>query len=158
MKLKNVWFEDGTWHWQCVAGDAWKQYECRYAIQIGFWVSAFMMLLGLLILRDGEILLMLLSCGITMLIAITCGHFLLKRKTCEILPFTMTEKGIRIKEGKESSYVRFRSVRYAETRENQVILHTRFSTVPVSIPLEDFTAVYCLIEEFIAKSGKTFTL
>ena len=155
MELKKVLFENGVYRWSCGTDDVQKQYECTVSVRMGVGVSAFMMLAGSLVLRNEELVLMFLSCGITVLITIICGRFLLNRKECETVPYMMTENGIRIREGRGVSYISFKRVHYAEARDNLVMLHTRFSKIPVYIPREDFEQIRGIIEERVEEKGKT---
>ena len=155
MKLKKVIYENGVYRWTCETDEVQKQYECTVSVRMGFGVSAFMMLAGILVLRNEELVLMFLSCGITVLIAMACGRFLLNRKENETVPYMMTKDGIRVREGRGVSYISFKRVHYAEARENLIMLHTRFSKIPVYIPREDIEQISGIIGKLVDGKGKT---
>ena len=148
MELKKVESENGVLRWKCEADEDMNRFDSSRSVP-------FILPLGFLLFRDEKFPIMLLSCGITVLIVIVCSLCLLNRKKHEAVSYTLTEDDIRLQEGTEMIFVSFRRVRYMEVRENnRIILHTRFSQIPVYIPQEDFDVIRGLIEKRIEEKGK----
>ena len=96
-----------------------------------------------------------ITCGITVLITLVTGGYVLNRSKTEIIPYELREDCIRFREGRGSTFVNFKSVRYTDTRGNRIMLHTRFSHIPVYIPQEDFVTISDLIAKRVNEQRKT---
>ena len=141
MELKKAVYENGVYRWRCETGDEFKQYESRLGIRMAVGICLFLMTVGMMVLKDIELILMFLTCGIVILIALVTGRYVLTRPGNETVPYELRKDYIRIREGRGSSFVNFKRVLYTETRGNMILLHTRFSHVPVYIPEEDFEVI-----------------
>jgi len=155
MELKKVVFENGVYRWRCESDEEFMQFEYRCGIRTGLAVSAIMLLLGFLLLKDEKLFIMILTCGIVVLIVLAACNYVLNRPEMEIVPYELRNDGIRIREGRGCTFVDFKRVRYMDTRENRIMLHTRFSHIPVYIPQEDFVAISDLITERVKEQSRT---
>ena len=154
MELKKVVCKDGVYSWSCVTDMEFRQFEAAYAVRMGLGICAFMLLLGLLCLRDEMLLLMLLTCGIILLIVFAVSRIVMNLPGNETVPFEMGEGYIRLRQGRGSIFVNLKRVICMETLGNRIILHTRRSHIPVYLPQEDFDRMSGLIAARIEDSGR----
>ena len=155
MELKKVVYENGIYRWSCESDEEFTHFEYRRGIIIGLIVAFLGLLFGLLLLKDEARIIAIITSGITILIALVTGSYVLNRPQIEIIPYELMENCIKFREGRGSSFVNFKRVRYTDTRENRIMLHTRFSHIPIYIPQEDFGPISELIAKRVKEQNKT---
>ena len=154
MELKKIVYENGIYRWRCESDEEFKQFEYQCGIRTGLAISAIMLVLGFLLLKDEKLIIMILTCGIIILIVHAACRYALNRSKVEIVPYELRNDGIRIQEGRGCTFVDFKSVRNTDTRGNRIMLHTRFSHIPVYIPQEDFVTISELIAKRVNEQNK----
>ena len=156
MEVDKITCENGVYHWRCKADEDLNRFECSRSVRMGLGTGIFMLLAGFLLLRGEMLLIMILACALTVLITLACGLYVLNTKTREFLPYTLTENDIRLREGRNMTFVSFKRVRYVESRSDRLILYTRFSKIPVYLPQEDPELIRALIEQRVLEKSRSF--
>ena len=158
MELKTVACKDGVYSWRCKTDYEFKLYEYHYALRMGWFISGFMILLGILLSFVEEYFLALVfTCAIIFLIVLTVSRYVLNRPGFETIPFQMTEDFVRFREGRGCTFVSFKSVVRIETEGNRIDLYTKHSKYPVYIPEEDFEPLRDLIIRNVEEKSRRYS-
>jgi hypothetical protein len=154
MELKKVVYENGIYRWSCESDEEFTHFEYRCGIRTGLIVALLGLLFGIFLLKDEKRIIAIITSGITILIALAVGSYILKKSKTETIPYELREDCIKFREGRGTTFVNFKRVLYTDTRANRIMLHTRFSHIPVYIPQEDFGPISELIAKRIKEQSK----
>jgi len=156
MSPEKIIFQNGDYCWDCEADHAFKVYEYRRTLRMGFGVSV--MILPLIWLHVALSVIsfslpaLVIAYVVAFLIVLITATCILRSKRKRILHFTMTDQEIQIKSGTAAIIICFRSVlRVEEDPENcRFIFRTRFASPVVCVPAEDYhdlrDRIFCYME------------
>ena len=154
MNLKAVRYADGVYTWRCPVGDAHREAMFRRSVRRAALICGFLALIALPMQRDGTCVLLsaFSACFFLFVLGVS---WIVRHSPCgEFVPYEMTDEYIRIGTGRESVLVCFSRILRAEAEEDRIVLHTRFTKIPVYVPAADLDGIRELISRCIGEQGK----
>ena len=138
MEMRKDPAADAVITWSCRPEESDGKMAFRITVKVVGGICLALFLAGAVFLQDTAVLVITGACSAAaMLIAAGAGWLAMRLSADVPTHYEMTGEGIRIGFGRSADFVRFRSVRYAETAENRIVLHTRFSRRTIFLPEED---------------------
>ena len=144
MNLQKTVYHDGVYCWDCEIDDAYKDFEFRRSLRMGFWIFGITALVfyGLMIAcREPVSVPILLGAFALSYLSLAIPAVCIRRSSrVRREHFRMTDKMIQIGAGKSAVSVFFRDVRRVEPDpdHHRFILSTRFTQPVICVPAEDF--------------------
>ncbi len=135
-------YQDGIYYWTCEVDKEYKRHNFRVTMMASFIISIALILVTVLTTSDATAIgAMFLTCILVIVIALIIGLWKSSPSSHLVMPYQMNEQYVCIGKGKSSYYVNFKYVNDVETRDNKIILHTRFSKTIIFVPEEDYTQI-----------------